>query len=48
LLQRTFSNRSTPHPHTGILSFPLPLVGGGLKGRLRCLRTIIRNEFWKN
>lgn len=25
-----------------ILSFPLPLVGGGLKGRLKCLIIIIK------
>jgi hypothetical protein len=29
-------------PH--ILSFPLPLVDGGLKGRLKSLRTIIKNK----
>jgi hypothetical protein len=27
-----------------ILSFPLPLVGGGLKGRLKSLRTIIKTK----
>jgi hypothetical protein len=27
-----------------ILPFPLPLVGGGLKGRLKNLRTIIKNR----
>jgi hypothetical protein len=26
-----------------ILSFPLPLEGNGLKERLECLRTIIKN-----
>jgi hypothetical protein len=32
-----------------ILSFPTPLtlVGGGLQGRLKCLRTIIKNKVWK-
>jgi hypothetical protein len=30
-------------PH--ILYFPLPLVGGGLKERLKHLRTIIKNRF---
>jgi hypothetical protein len=29
-------------PH--ILSFPFPLVGGGLKGRLKLLNTIIKNK----
>jgi hypothetical protein len=29
-------------PH--ILSFPLPVVGGGLQGRLKHLRTIIKNR----
>jgi hypothetical protein len=24
------------------LSFPLPLEGGGIKGRLKCLRTLIK------
>jgi hypothetical protein len=28
----------------GILSFPLPLMGAGLKGRLKHLRTIIKNR----
>jgi hypothetical protein len=32
-------------PH--ILSFPLPLVGGRLKGRLKNLRTIIKNKIKK-
>jgi hypothetical protein len=27
----------------GILSFPLPLVGGGLEGRIKHLKTIIKN-----
>jgi hypothetical protein len=31
-------------PHS--LSFPLPLVGGGLKGKLKHLRTIIKNKIW--
>jgi hypothetical protein len=44
LLQRTFLNRSTT---PRILSFPLPLVGGGLQGRLTSLRTIIQNKVWK-
>jgi hypothetical protein len=30
-----------------IPSFPLPLVGGGLQGKLKHLRTIIKNRFWK-
>jgi hypothetical protein len=30
-----------------ILSFPLPLVGGGLQWRLKYLRTIIKNKVWK-
>ena len=30
-----------------ILSFPLPLVGGGLQGRLKHLRTIIKSRLWK-
>lgn len=29
------------------LSFPLPLVGGGLEGRLKRLRTIIKSKLWK-
>jgi hypothetical protein len=29
-------------PH--ILSFPLPLMGGGLKERFKHLRTIIKNK----
>ena len=29
------------------LSFPLPLVGGRLEGRLRYLRTIIKCRLWK-
>jgi hypothetical protein len=33
-------------PH--ILSFPLPLLGSGLNGRLKCLRTIIKNKTLKN
>jgi hypothetical protein len=32
---------------SSILSFPLLLVGGGLKGRLQCLRTIIKNRHLK-
>jgi hypothetical protein len=28
-----------------ILSFPLPLVGGGLKGRLKSLRTSLKVDF---
>jgi hypothetical protein len=39
-----FLNRSTS---LHILSFPLPLVGGGLEGRLKHLRTIIKNRLWK-
>jgi hypothetical protein len=31
-----------------ILSFPLPLVGGGLEGRLKHLRIIIKNRHLKN
>ena len=31
-------------PH--ILSSPLPLVDGGLQGRLKCLKTIIKNRVW--
>jgi hypothetical protein len=30
-----------------ILSFPLPLVGAGLEGRLKCLRTIIKSRLLK-
>jgi hypothetical protein len=26
-------------------TFPLPLVGGGLQRRLKCLKTIIKNRF---
>jgi hypothetical protein len=33
----------TPH----ILSFPLPLVGGGLEERLKYLITIIKSRFKK-
>lgn len=45
LLQRTLLNRSTPqHPSPHILSFPLPLVGGGLKGRLKHLRTMVKKQ----
>jgi hypothetical protein len=43
LLQRAIS-KQVHFPH--ILSFPLPLVGGGLQGRLKCLRTIIKNKGW--
>jgi hypothetical protein len=33
-----------PHPLPHILSFPLPLVGGRLKVRLKHFRTIIKNR----
>ena len=44
LLQVAFQNRYTPFP---ILSFPQLLVDGGLKRRLKHLRTIIKNKVWK-
>jgi hypothetical protein len=34
-------NLSKPVHFSCILSFPLPLVGGGLEGKLKCLRTIM-------
>jgi hypothetical protein len=30
-----------------ILSFPLSLVGGSLRQRLKCWKTIIKSRFWK-
>jgi hypothetical protein len=45
--QRTFLNRSIP-PDPRILSSPLLLVSGGLKGRLKYLKAIIKNKNWKN
>jgi hypothetical protein len=45
LLQRTLS-KQVHFPC--ILSFPLPLVGGGRKERLRNLRTIIKYKDLKN
>jgi hypothetical protein len=45
MLQRTIS-KQVHFPR--ILSFPLPLVGGGLEGRLKHLRTIIERRVEKN
>ena len=43
LLQRTISIQvHSPH----ILSFSLPMMGGGLEGRLKCLRTVSKSRFW--
>jgi hypothetical protein len=33
------------HFHS-IFSFPLPLVGGGLKGKLKCLRKKKKSRAW--
>ena len=41
---QTTQNLSKQVHFAPILSFPLPLVGGGLKGRLKCLRTISKNQ----
>lgn len=45
LLQRT--NRPTSFFFSIELSFPLPLVGAGLEGMLKHLRTLIKSSFWK-
>ena len=39
-----FVNRFT---YPCIFCFPLPLVGGGLEGRLQRLRTIVERRHWK-
>jgi len=42
-----FLNRSTSSFALLTFSFPLPLVSGGLEGRLRHLRTVIKVGFEK-
>jgi hypothetical protein len=39
---------TTIPPYPNNLSFPLPLVGGGLQGRLKCLRNVIKCRVEKN
>jgi hypothetical protein len=34
-------------PHILIIYFPLPMVGGRLEGKLKHLRTLIKNKVWK-
>jgi hypothetical protein len=35
------------HTHPCILSLPLPLVDGGIKRKIKCFKTIIKNRFKK-
>jgi hypothetical protein len=47
LLQRTLSKQVHILLCSSNLSFPLPLVGSGLEGRLKHLRTLNKCRFWK-
>lgn len=47
LLQRTISKQVHILLCPIHLSFPLPLVSGGLEGRLKCLQTLIKSRFWE-